>query len=479
MTSTPYPKVLHPPPDGKQMSRVLVVDDEAPIRRFVGNALAREDIAIDEAGSVDEALAILSRRVYDVALVDLEMPRRSGLELLSALAQQGSQVVSVLLTGTTNVATAVAAMKHGAFDYIAKPASPDALRWAVSRAVSVAHARRREKSLEQVAGQWAATFDACPDMLLILDADGQVLRANEAVLRRTGAGLEELVGRPAITLFPGGLGAAISRGAAAVRADRSSAPATTYDVALAAHFLTSVSPILPTHSMVVVARDVSELVRSEAVRSRLLRELRTAQEDERGRIARELHDGIGQALVSLKVGLSMPADAPGATDRHDRLWQVAAETLEEVRRMAQSLRPTVLDDMGLEAALTRLTESFTDIHGVRAELVVPGSEIGRLPTEIESAVYRIIQEALANVAKHAQAQTADIIVEVADGSVHISVADDGSGFVPVVDGAYTGLGLTDIRERATMLGGTFQIESVSGRGTTINVRIPTLRRPFP
>ncbi|OWK44538.1 histidine kinase [Fimbriiglobus ruber] len=442
--------------------------------------------AADAAASTDEALILLSKGAYDVALVDLEMPGRNGLDLLDAMRASGADVVSILLTGTTNIVAAVDGMKRGAFDYLPKPAEPEALRWTVARSIGVARARRRERALERVVADWASTFDACPDLLLVIDADDHVLQANLAVARRTGTPAGEAAGRRVGEVLPGGLGAAVAGCVRRLQTRGDATPVKYFDPDTGGRLIISVNPIRaadgPSPGVVVVVRDMTELALAEEVQARLYRELLTAQEDERGRIARELHDGIGQEVVSLALGLSAAAEAapPGEDrDRLEKLRQGAAETLEEIRRMAQGLRPMVLDDLGLVAALERLTDGFTRLHGVRAEVVVAAPPSDRLPREVESAVYRIVQEAMANVAKHARARTADVTLEVADRCVRVSVTDDGDGFaIPDRPRLHAGLGLSDMRERAVMLGGTFRVDSSPGRGTTIDIMIP-LREDSP
>lgn len=484
MTLSPPAPSHRPGPskdDGTAFGRVLVVDDDVAVGEFVARVLGRAGHDVDTAGGVDAALTRLFESEYDVLLVDIDMPGRNGLELLDEVRAGGFPVVSVLLTGTTDIGTAVSGMKRGAFDYLAKPADPDALRWTVARAVGVARARQRERVLERVVADWTATFDACPDLLFVLDAGGRVVRANSAVARAVGADAPLLVGESVDDLFPGGLGAVLAlAGEGGAEWAALAEPRKVFDPVLGRHFLVSVNPIdgpgEDRPNVVFVARDISDSVHGEQVRVRLYRRLLSAQEDERGRLARELHDGVGQALVSLAVGLTSMADAPIDDDLRDRVRRlngVAAETLEEIRLLAQGLRPTVLDDIGLTAALKRLAESYTRTHGTVAELLLPESRPGRLPREVESAVYRITQEALTNVAKHARARTVDVVMEVTDRGVRLMVSDDGVGFVGEVSPrTQSGLGLTGMRERAAMLGGTLRTESVPGKGTTIDVVIP-------
>jgi signal transduction histidine kinase len=229
---------------------------------------------------------------------------------------------------------------------------------------------------------------------------------------------------------------------------------------------------------VVVARDVTDQVEAESARVRLLRRVLTAQEDERRRIAKELHDGLGQALVSLAVGLATitpESTAAEVRERVERLGQIAAETLQDVRRLTRGLRPMVLDDLGLLTALSRLTELFTQVHGVQASFVARGRWLEQLPGEVESALYRIAQEALANIAKHADAKTVAMTLEDVNDSICLCLTDDGRGFrnQPARRGvANEGFGISGMRERASILGGSFRIDSALGVGTTIHVCIP-------
>lgn len=454
----PAPPTAQPEP---LVGRVLTVDDDDGVRRLVAKVLRSLGHTVTAAASVDEALERFTRDAFDVALIDLNMPVRTGLELIETIVARAIPVVPILLTGTTDVGAAVACVKRGAFDYLPKPIDPTALGWAVERALRAARAQAREHALERVASEWEATFDACPDALLVLDAAGAVLRANRAAGRLTGTDPGRLVGGDVAAALPGDLGP----GVRARQLDGGPAePLRGYDPARDVHLLATVDPIRP-GAWITVVRDVTELVRGAEERRQLLRRVLSAQEDERRRIAHELHDGIGQSLVSLTVGMS----GLGADERVARLQRVAADALDEIRRLAHGLRPAVLDDLGLVPALERLTDVFTRVHGVRAELLTPDGAMPRLPVEVESALYRIVQEALSNVAKHSQARTVDVVLEAGGGWVYASVTDDGIGFPA---GAGTGIGLPGIKERAAVLGGACRIDSTVGRGTVLNVRIP-------
>jgi signal transduction histidine kinase len=221
-------------------------------------------------------------------------------------------------------------------------------------------------------------------------------------------------------------------------------------------------------SRAAVAVELSERVARDA-----LRRVVGAQELERRRLARELHDETGQSLTSVLLGLraieesATPEETRTALERARR---TVVQTLQDVRRLAVELRPKALDDFGLVPALRRLAEAFSEQTGIHVEVE---SNIGdeRLPNEVETALYRIVQEALTNVVKHARASNVSVLVTRKDGSVGAVIEDDGRGFERenVRD---AGLGLVGMEERVALLNGSLQIESSEGAGATIVVDVP-------
>jgi signal transduction histidine kinase len=218
-----------------------------------------------------------------------------------------------------------------------------------------------------------------------------------------------------------------------------------------------------------VAVDLSERVSRDAVRRVV-----AAQEVERARLARELHDETGQALTSILLGLKPLEER--ATNEEDRsavrsLRELVVSTLQDVRRLAVELRPSVLDDFGLTSAVERLAESYREQSGLRVDLEAQlGDE--RLPPEVETALYRIIQEALTNIVKHADASRVSILLTQRDGTVVAVLEDDGSGFETSAIRT-DGLGLVGMRERVGLLGGKLRIESTPGSGTTVHAEVPS------
>ncbi len=226
-------------------------------------------------------------------------------------------------------------------------------------------------------------------------------------------------------------------------------------------------------------RLMEELAQREALRGQLLERVLGAQEEERHRIARELHDEAGQALTSLMVGLRLiekEADRPESIlTRLAELKRMTDGVLEDLHRLAMDLRPTSLDHLGLVAALRQYAQEYSRQHGLSVQFETVGLDGERLPPEVETALYRIVQEALTNVVRHAQATRADVLLERRGNRVVAIVEDDGAGFDPDAAVQNGRLGLFGMRERAEMLGGTLAVESVPGAGTTVFVEIPDVR----
>ncbi len=211
----------------------------------------------------------------------------------------------------------------------------------------------------------------------------------------------------------------------------------------------------------------------ELLRRQLIEGVIATQEDERRRIARELHDSTAQNLTSLMVGLKnlvMISDNSQIHSQAQDLRTIAGQVLDDVHNIAFQMRPTALDDLGLPAAIERLVHEWQKCYQIPADSVVHlGSQ--RLPENIETALYRIVQEALTNVARHAGARSVSVLVERRANEVVAVVEDDGKGldFADLTKGR---LGVAGMRERAELLGGKMTIESTPKAGTSLFIQIP-------
>ncbi|HET7764240.1 MAG TPA: PAS domain S-box protein [Burkholderiales bacterium] len=235
--------------------------------------------------------------------------------------------------------------------------------------------------------------------------------------------------------------------------------------------------------LTVILRDVTErvLVDNELRRSREeLRELsaaaHTIREQEQRRVAREIHDELGQSLTALKMDAAwmlgnLSQGPPPLAEKLKAMLAQLDATVTATRRISADLRPMMLDDLGLVPAAEWLAQNFSERTGIPCRLHIQPADI-ELAEPHASALYRILQESLTNVARHAGATRVDVALEKADGAVTLSVRDDGRGFSPAEARAHKTYGLLGLRERTMLLGGEAGIASEPGRGTTINVRLP-------
>jgi signal transduction histidine kinase len=207
--------------------------------------------------------------------------------------------------------------------------------------------------------------------------------------------------------------------------------------------------------------------------------LQTVREEERTRLAREIHDEIGQALTAIKIDLSAWArqragDTADPADRARTMLTLVDETIQLVRRIATELRPGILDDLGLVAAIEWAAKEFQQRTGIACHASLPDSDI-TLDVERATAFFRIFQETLTNVARHAAAREVNVRLAWEDGALHLVVHDDGVGITDEQLAGTRSLGIVGMRERALLLGGEFTIDGRPDAGTTVSVRIPEAR----
>lgn len=229
------------------------------------------------------------------------------------------------------------------------------------------------------------------------------------------------------------------------------------------------------------ARLYQEAQTRESILGELLHQVVNAQEMERQRIARELHDATGQSLTAIALGLRgvesvlANSDSSGVVNQIKELKVFSTNALGELRQIIADLRPSQLDDLGLVPALQWYVQEFQKRYAIQTEFVVEGKR-SRLPSEYETVLFRIVQETLNNVAKHARASQAKVQLTFYPAQVSMTVRDDGIGFdikeILSGEGRHAGWGLLGIQERTLLLGGHYQIDSKPGQGTCIQVNVP-------
>ncbi len=227
-------------------------------------------------------------------------------------------------------------------------------------------------------------------------------------------------------------------------------------------------------AMAIERARITEALREREARiAELSAHLLRAQEEERKRISRELHDETGQALMVIRLYLGMLETSAGVRARTKirETLGVVDRTIDGIRRIIGRLSPLLLQELGLIAAIRKEAKDLAKATGVKARVAV-SENVGRLAPECEAAIYRVVQEALHNVAKHAQAKTVNIQMVRHEGALRLLIEDDGQGMTKPSGFTGRSFGLAGMRERIGMLGGTVKVSSAKGSGTKIEVAVP-------
>ena len=401
--------------------------------------------------------------------------------------------------------------KTGRYDQEYQIARPDgSIRWihdrafpihdengAVYRIAGIAEDITERKQAQAEQARLAAILEATPDFVGILSREGRILYVNQAGRQMIGlaedASLDETFLADSLPLraksifvseaVPVALARGVWSGENALRARNGR------EVPVSQVLLAHKDPAGEVKFFSTIARDITERIRYEAqltssreqLRS-LAARLQSVREEEGVRIAREIHDELGQALTGFKIDLTWLEKRLAKLDdrlmrgllkkKVDGMCDQVDETIHTVRRIAAELRPGVLDDLGLEAAIEWQAQEFQNRTGIECRVNTTLEELA-LDRESGTAVFRIFQETLTNVARHANATRVKVVIEKQDGLVVLHVQDNGRGIAEHDLAAANSLGLLGIRERATLLGGAVSIHGEPGKGTTVTVCVPT------
>ncbi len=500
----------------ESIATILIVDDDPMVRRSLQTILEHQGHSCRAAVDGIEGLELLRAEDFDVSLIDMHMPGLDGLGLLAGMREGQIQTVPLVLTGFGEVSSAVEAMKLGAFDYLAKPPDYQELTRATARAIEHSRARRHARIMEDLAAQWEATFDACPDLLAILDPEQRLLRCNHALAERLGVSKVELVGRPFLKIIEDA--SSLNSMLAHTLTDGTIQTAEAHSDRLRGEFIITLAPLRSStgkiFGAVYVARDVTErkqaeesrallLTREQAARvetARLLQETQKREEElralaselsstedrERRKLALSIHDSIGQLLsvVKLKLtGLRRTHPSSLIAGELAEVLQLIDQLIQQTRGLTFDLYPAMLDDLGLVPTLNWYRTQYGQQTGIRVEIAEFGQALAP-PTPVLTYLFRAVKELLHNVAKHARAKEVVLSVHWQHQGVRIMVVDDGCGVdttqladqtLPAgtdLSPSHRGLGLVGIRERIASMGGKLMFESWPGRGTQVILEVP-------
>lgn len=481
----------------KQQLDILIVEDvpadaEAIVRQLEEDGLRFRARRVETR---EDFLAALQAGPPDVIISDFTLPAFDGLQALRLAQTHAPEVPFLVVTGPRSEAVAVECMKEGADDYILKDTLrrlPSAVLNALRKKAAERERARAEAELRRSEEQFRVITESTRDLVALVDPAGRFLYANPSYRHRLGLDPAELLGSDAFGLVhPADLPAFRQ----AWDQSRTSRELWMAEVRLRSRAGAWVSFETLGHWVydeagraqraVLVSRDITRRKLAEEKLRNLPRLIVEAQEAERRRVARELHDSVNQLLSSARFRVQSMEERLQARD--EALWREAlkvqallARAIEEVRRISRNLRPSELDDLGLVPALRSLCTEFAERTGLRLDVALADAP-GPCSKETELALYRVVQEALTNIAKHAQARSVQVRLTWQNGAVQAVIRDDGAGFDAQGFAAgklgSTGMGLLDMRERAAHVGGNCVVNSAPGRGTEIVVTLPLQPEP--
>lgn len=473
-------------------NRILVVDDDEVVRSVFVKILRGRGYEVSEAATGRQALQLTREERPDVVLLDVRLPDLSGLEVCRQIKGDANlqDVFVALCSGeATSSENTVDGLAAGADEYVTKPVNPEEL---------LARMRTLERLRDSIAGLRASEqhfrrlVDILPDAVCLIDPQGRLLAMNPQGMAMLG--YDSSTELPATSLFEltpkedhdrvrahlaTALEAGILRNAdcTLLRKNGDRFPA---------EWSASASPggNGQPAALVSVMRDITRRKRTDEELRQMPRQIIEAQEVERLRVARELHDGVNQLIASVKMRLrkvdaSLAGTSPAAHEILSRCNKLLVQALEENRRIAHNLHPTDLDNLGLADACRNLCRDLQSRTNLKVKC-----QINRvpewLPPALELNLFRIIQEAMTNVEKHARAKSLHARLVFQQNSVVLKIQDDGRGFDPkrakVGKGKWRGIGLTNMRERAASLGGTCEVKPAPDHGTTVTVCVPLQQR---
>jgi signal transduction histidine kinase len=484
--------------------RILHVEDSPDDALLVSRSLARAGFEAEIARVDSEAAyrAELGRGAPDVILCDYDLPGFSAEGALAIMRESAPGTPFIVVSNHIDQSSAVVAMQQGASDYLSKRdlgRLAKAIGGALERAAAQAESARAERALRDSEAMMRGILESLDSRIAVLDPSGRIVAANSAWERfaetRLASGFPPAkVGNDYIEMLEAGRRVghpSAEAGLAALRsvmAGEKSYAAVDYRLDTPAGtvwFVARAMPLQGSEGGVVIAhQDVTDRMLAHLALEEANRQLQTLskrvlsiQEEERRAISRELHDDAGQSLAALKIGLHRLAQSP-APDRSllSECIDTAEQVIDKLRRMAQELRPPQLDQFGLAEALRWLAERQSRATGIEIACEFRGAGERRHPPLLESACYRIAQEAISNATRHARARRIVVGVEGDKRLLKLAISDDGEGFdEPAARrrAAFGGsIGLISMEERALLAGGRLKIRTVAGRGTTISAQFP-------
>jgi two-component system sensor histidine kinase UhpB len=473
-------------------TRILIAEDERIVAEDVKTKL--EQIGYAVAGIVnsgEESVQRAEKLKPDLVLMDIVLEgKMDGIEAAAEILSK-LNIPVVYLTAYSDKKTLKRAKVTEPFGFIIKPFEAQNLFTSIEMALYRHTLRNMLKESEE---RYKALFDRSLSYIYVLDFNGQFIDANDATLKALGYKKKEILSLNFASLIDKSqLPQARQSLEEIIRTGHQKVPAE-YEIRRKdGHYIwveTEGSLIYKDgkpYAVQGIARDITERKEAEETlrESReqlrnLASHLQSIREEERTVIAREIHDELGQALTAIKMDLSwlnkrIPEEQSSMLKKTESMSELIDSTIQTVQRISAELRPGLLDDIGLLAAIEWQAEEFKKRTGIAYDLSV-GSQNIILESERSTAIFRIFQETLTNITRHAQATKVKISLLKKGNRVELKIKDNGKGISEEKISDPKSLGLMGIQERVYFLGGDIEIKGIQGKGTTISVSIPLPKR---
>ncbi len=455
---------------------ILIVDDTPANLGVLVDLLSAHEFEVSVAEDGESALEQTEYIVPDLILLDVLMPNLDGYATCERLKQNARtrDIPIIFMTGLTDAVSKVRGFELGAVDYITKPFQQEEVMARIGMHLTLQQLKRR---LEESEERLSRIIESAMDAIVTIDERGRILFFNRAAEQVFRCRASDAIGQPCERFLSTPLrrillesndGPAdamwVPEGHDAVRADGEIFP-----IEASLSRAEANGEVIST----LILRDMNERnkMRLRDMSARMQHDI----EEERKRISRSLHDEMGQNLTALQLDADWIRRhcerLPTVLDTVDRMQRSIEDSAAAMRRIVADMRPRVLDDLGIDVAIKGLMNDVSARTGIEFKFTASG-EFDRIEDDIKTALYRMLQECLNNVTRHARARRVEILLTASLREIHMTVTDDGCGFAPQAHFKPNSFGLFGLGERAQHLGGTFAVESAPGKGTRVVIQLP-------
>jgi len=485
-----------------QLPNLLIVDDSKLNLTILETIIKNLKVNLIQALSGSEALEITRGMDLALAIVDVQMPGMNGYELALKMNEErlGDKVPIIFLTANfVDKLQVFEGYNYGAVDYIFKPIESHILickinifldlfnqkqaiiQNTVQLKESADELNRLNAALKKSESKYRSYIDNAPDGVFVSDENGKYLEVNEAACRITGYSKDEILNMSISDISPEETSKESIELLKTLLKDGASKADVLYKHKNGSNIWWSIESVKLTKTRYLgFVKDITERKKTDEKLKSALEQLHQlskyteqVRENERIAISRELHDDLGQALTAVKIDIGIIKQVISDKEivsKMNNIFNLVGEAIKTVQRITSQLRPPVIDDLGIVATIDWYTKEFSHRNNIKVFLEMD-SELN-IPPDVSLIIFRIMQESLTNISRHSKANRVDIVLKKTINAVNLKITDNGIGITEKEKKSKKSFGLMGMMERATSLGGTFDIYSEDKKGTEIKLVLP-------